>query len=162
MVCVEMTAFFFCQRRTKSPARDTPAICRLPSGLDRKVFAVLQRTGHGHGHFLLLRANSKFLARDKMPVGEKISSTCEIKSAPMGWFSTTDIIALDRRVLKITFSAAVWPGAREILFCFTLPDSTQTMCLCSAGSKSSGNFCVVTDSRRRWSWSRISQRESSV
>ena len=46
-------------------------------------------------------------------------------------------------LLKITFSAAVFPGASEILFCFTLPDSTQTICRCSAGSKSSGNFCVV-------------------
>ena len=31
------------------------------AGLDREVFAVLQRPRHGHGHFLLLRAELKIL-----------------------------------------------------------------------------------------------------
>src|SRR6266568_4482341 len=37
--------------------------------------------------------NSKFFARDRMPVGEKISSTCATKSAPAGWGSTMEIIS---------------------------------------------------------------------
>src|ERR1017187_2704803 len=45
-------------------------------------------------------------------------------------------------LLNTTFNAVATPGASVILFCSTLPDSTQTICRCSAGSKS-GMSCVV-------------------
>ena len=57
MVCVETMAFFFCatakqNRRNQIGQR----LADARAGFDREVFAVLQRPRHGHGHFLLLRA----------------------------------------------------------------------------------------------------------
>ena len=47
-------------------------------------------------------------------------------------------------VLRITFKDADLPGARLILFCPTLPASTQTICLYSSSQKSDISLAFST------------------
>ena len=82
MVCVETTAFFFCATANRMAGiRYARRFADAGAGLHREMLAVLQRARHGHGHFLLLRAELKISRLGQNPVGEKISSTWETKSA---------------------------------------------------------------------------------
>ena len=95
MVWVETTAFFFCATANKiagikyasdlpTPVPASTARCSRRCSARATATAISCCCGR----------NSKFFAFDKIPVGEKISSTWETRSAPAGWCSMTEIIRL--------------------------------------------------------------------
>src|ERR1700744_5836139 len=92
MVCVEMTAFFFSATANRMPgmryARDLPT--PVPASTARysrfcKARATAMAISCCWGRY------SKLLALERMPLGEKISSTRETRS-PDGWSSDSEII----------------------------------------------------------------------
>ena len=94
IVCVDTMAFFF------SAMANRIAGMRYASDLPTPVPASTARCSRLCSARATATAiscccgrNSKFFARDKMPVGENISSTCAIKSVPLGWTSAREIIA---------------------------------------------------------------------
>src|SRR5260221_4100596 len=106
------------------------------------MLAILQSLCHGHGHLLLLRTKFKIAGLGKNSAGRKnlFDLRNQVRARRLLF---DDRNHFSGALFSVTHKAEVIPGASEILFCFTLPDSTQTICLCSAGSKSSGSFCVV-------------------
>src|ERR1700679_2946074 len=100
--------------------------------------AILQRARDGHGHFLLLRTEFKIFRfrqnssrrKNLFDLGNQIGAD---------GLDFSDGNHFNDWLLNSTHNDEVFPGESGILFLPTLPDSTQTMFLCSAGSKSGIN-----------------------
>src|SRR5665213_2342597 len=130
IVCVETMAFFFCATANKI------AGIKYASDLPTPVPASTARCSR----FCSARAtataiscccgrNSKLLALERMPLGEKISSTCCTRSiaAPIGPFSITEIILKFQFCRIRPFALFSFPMSNRINYRTAAPETYQAL-----------------------------------
>src|ERR1035438_8603546 len=99
------------------------------------MFVILQRPRHGHGHFLLLRAEFEIARPGKNSVRRKnlLHLGNQICADRLNFGKGNHF---NGGLLNFTFNAELFPDASVIWFCPTLPASTQTIPRNSSSPKS--------------------------